>query len=285
MIACIGAAVWACGSSTPTGYGDNTNGNGSNSSNNNGSNNNSSSHSNSGYGSNTGNNNGSSTTGNNNNSTTNNNNGSTSTGNNNPGTSSTASQGTGMACGMPAIACSAAVTSGAVATANCFYTGTKGGGSNFYFADGMGSTACVDANALCSKGTTAAQGSPPNYSIYGAGFGFQVNQTSNYGDAGSPTLGASLSWAVSGTPPPSFRIGISAFSGPCSGSSGCCYQTAAGAMSGTIMWNQFVTDCWDGASADGGTFSTSDGLFEIKFQANAGSAATSYDYCVTSISY
>jgi hypothetical protein len=163
----------------------------------------------------------------------------------------------------------------------------KGNGPVFYFDDGSAggtSTSCVTQNALCTQGTTNVVDSA--YKHYGSGFGFQVNDSPSSADAGSPSLASGgLTWAASGTLPASFRVGISTFSGPCSGSAGCCYQVAAAATSGTIPWTSFTVDCYD-ATPDGGAFNPSaDGLYEIKFQADSSATAGSYNYCITSLSF
>ncbi len=189
---------------------------------------------------------------------------------------------------MPAETCGATVAANAVQTEACTYTSSNGNGPVFYYDDqsnGGMSTSCVTQNALCTAGTTNAVNS--SYTYYGSGFGFIVTDNPGGSDAGAPSLASSngLTWAASGTLPTSFRVAIDAFYGPCSSYAGCCYQVSPGATSGTIPWDMFTVDCYDSVP-DGGIFnSATDGLYQIKFQADAQSLEGSYNYCITSISF
>jgi hypothetical protein len=96
-----------------------------------------------------------------------------------------------------------------------------------------------------------------------------------------------LTWGIGGSSPPTaLRIVVTSASGPCSstatGGNGCCANATG--TSGTIKWSSFYPSCWNGAS-DAGTFSPADGLLKVQFQVVAGSAAQTYNYCVTSLTY
>jgi hypothetical protein len=274
MGAFMGAAAWACSSATPTGYGDGTSG---------GSNNSGSTNSNNSSGGNSSNNYGSGSTQQNNN--TSNVGNTTSVGNSTTqsGGSTTPTSG-GSGCGTPALACSATAATGAVATTSCFHSdGKSAGGYAFYYNDGT-STSCVNSSELCTTGSVGVSSS----TIWGAGFGVNVNQVMGGGDAGSPTLSSSgLTWAVAGSAPPgTIQIGITAASGPCKATpsgGGCCFRPTT-MSGGTIPWSSFIPACYNGAS-DAGSFSPSDGLVNVQFQVVAGTTAQTYNYCVTSLSY
>jgi hypothetical protein len=178
---------------------------------------------------------------------------------------------------MPAIACSATQATGAVATAACLYSGTGGaGGYTYYYNDGT-STACVDSAALCTQGSVGVSSS----TIWGAGFGFSVANS----DGSAVTLSATgLTFAAAGTSlPTGLQIGLVSSTGPCATTNGCCYRPTAVAGA-TIPWKDFVPSCYSGAT-DAGSFAPSDGLTKLEFQVVAGTAAQTYNYCITSLSF
>lgn len=278
----IGATVWACSGGTGnTGFTD-TNTNSTNGTNTNSTNGSSSTT----YG------NGSTTT--NNGGTTTNNGGTTTTtgGNTTSATSTSLVGGGGTGCAGAGIyaptTCDATKAAGALAVSACYYTGTAGTAAMGYvypYGDGT-STACVDSAALCGKGSVGAQ-NPPTYSIYGSGFGVNVNQASGATTSGSVTPTASgLTWAVSGTiPAGGLQISITAGTGPCAAASGCCFRPAAGTMSGMTSWSSFTQACYNPPAEAGAGLSMADGISKINFQGVSGMAASTYDFCVTALSF
>ena len=283
----IGASVWACSGGTGnTGFGgDTSTSNNGNSSNNNSTN----SGGNSSYS-------GGGTTTNGGGGTTTGGGGTTTTGGGGSSTAASSSivggtSGTGCAAAAGSIyapaSCDATNAGSAQAASNCYYTGTTGTAAMGYvypYGDGT-STACVDSAAICGKGSVGAA-NPPTYSVYGSGFGINVNQASGASTSGSVTPTATgLTWAVSGTMPLyGIQISITAGTGPCAAASGCCFRPATTATSGTTPWSMFTQACFNPAEAGAG-LSGSDQISKINFQAISGTAATTFDFCVTSLAF
>jgi hypothetical protein len=158
----------------------------------------------------------------------------------------------------------------------CYQSSVGIGGYAYPVADTQGSTACVVATQLCGIGTTAAY--IPGSLAWGSGMGVNVGQAAASGVNGvvTPTA-AGLSYAISQLPADGLRIELGT-AGP-----SYCYQIQADAF-GTIPWSSFVTDCWD-AVPTGATFSPSIGIADVQFIVPAGAAASSWDFCVQSLSF
>ncbi|MGO9835305.1 MAG: hypothetical protein ACLP1X_13920 [Polyangiaceae bacterium] len=177
-------------------------------------------------------------------------------------------------------ACTATVSSGAVALTSNYLAGSVIGDGGYAYAydDGMGSTACLDTTALCGTGTTAVTNA--SGSIWGAGIGFNLNQAVATG-AASPAVntyaatGTGLTYALSNLPPQGMRIVID--------DGGTDYCVPIGAASGTVNWASFNTKCWDNS----GTFLSGAPATatHILFQVTADAAATRFNLCVTSITF
>jgi hypothetical protein len=284
----VGATVWACsgGTGSNTGFGNDTSStggstNGSNTSNNGGSGNSS----NYGSGGTSTNGGGTSTVG-----------GGTSTvgggSSTTAGSSSIVGGGTTGCAGAAGsiyapTTCDATKAASALPVSNCYYTGTTGTAAMGYvypYGDGV-STGCVDSAALCGKGAPAAAG--PTFANYGSGFGVNVNQASGASTSGSvmPTA-TGLTWAVTGTMPAyGIQISITAGTGSCSAASGCCFRPGAAVMSGVTPWSMFTQFCYNSPAEAGAGLQGTDGIAKINFQAITGAAATTYDFCVTSLSF
>jgi hypothetical protein len=266
MGAFIGASVWACSSSTPTGYGDGSSNNGS------GSNSTNSTHgTNTGYGTNT-------------NNTSNGNTGAntTSVGNN---TTTTAGGGTTTAattvvgsssstCG----SCSAAAATGGLALATGCKQSTVGTGGYAYpygdYKDMSGaptscaSTSCISDASLCAAGTTVPAGA--TYACYGTGFGLET---------GGVAIGATgISFTLSGTlPTGGGQVVLVTAAG-----SYCALFTATGAQ--TIDYTKFNTKCYD-SPPDGTALPAGATVTKVNFQVSSSSTASqTWALCLSALS-
>ncbi len=165
------------------------------------------------------------------------------------------------------------------------------GGYSYAFSDGItpgGSTACVSTTELCGSGNTGAQ-NPPTYTIYGGGFGFNVDQALATSATSPPVgqaavTGSGITYAVSGVPTQGLRVIIDNGPGATAGSRNdfCATATAA---SGTIPWASFNTKCYDNP-VDGTALTAAPTMAtHVQFQAPAGAAAGAFDFCVTAFSF
>jgi hypothetical protein len=183
--------------------------------------------------------------------------------------------------------CGAAIVAGAIALENTPSAGICGwstvglGGYAYAYQDSGGSTACVDATAFCGEGTTVAQGIASYTTTWGAGIGISIDQAlfSDLEGVVVPTS-AGLSYAVSNIPMNGLRINLKTPAFPLT-SEPCAQITET---TGTIPWNSFSTTCWTEAS-DAGVFSPSDGITDIQFQVMTTPEESSWDFCVTSLSF
>jgi hypothetical protein len=287
----VGVAIWACGNSSPnTGFGGPTNnGGGSTSSNGGNTSNNGQSY---GSGNTTNNNTGFGNTSTNGGTTNNNTGGGTTT----PAGGTTTAAGGNTGCPaqsgayMTATSCAATQATGALALSNCFYTSanpsTMGEGYAYVFGDGT-STVCLDSTKFCTKGNVGASSA----TVYGAGIGVSLNQSSGGGTAATVTPTATgLSYSISSMPANGLQISITSDTGACTAAAspsgaGCCTRLAGtAATSGTIPWNSFVPGCFN---ADAGTtgFAPSEGLDKLTFQVIAGMTATAFDFCLNQLAY
>jgi hypothetical protein len=169
------------------------------------------------------------------------------------------------------IACSAPVVTGAIALEGCVPTTLTNNANAYVVAVGDGtSTACVDTNALCAQGMTAAQN--VSFSNYGSGIAIGL------GTAGVTASGTALSYAVSSIPPRGLQISVT------SGGTQYYYEVdATGSPSGTIPWASFNTLGYDTPS-EGGPFSpTGASITSVGLLANSGPAAASWSFCITTL--
>ena len=177
-------------------------------------------------------------------------------------------------------ACMATISSGAIPLTSNYLSGSVIGDGGYAYAydDGMGSTACLDATALCATGMTAVTNA--SGSIWGAGMGFNLNQAMATGTA-SPAVnsiaatGTGISYTLSNLPPQGMRVVID------DGGSDYCVPIAD--ASGNLNWASFNTKCWDNS----GTFLTGAPATatHIEFQVTADAAATPFNFCVTSVAF
>jgi hypothetical protein len=154
------------------------------------------------------------------------------------------------------------------------------GGYSYNYADKMGSMACNDANALCGAGMTAAKDTAGM--IWGAGIGFNLNQMMATGSASPPinmfavpTTAKGIAYGLSALPTQGARLIID------QAGADYCFTMAAG--TGNVPWAMFNTKCWDnsGTALTGAPSMAT----HIQFQVNAATAAGSFDFCVTSVSF
>jgi|HubBroStandDraft_6_1064221.scaffolds.fasta_scaffold04320_9 hypothetical protein len=176
--------------------------------------------------------------------------------------------------------CTATLSSGAIALTSNYLAGSVIGDGGYAYAydDGLGSTACLDATALCGTGKTAVTNA--SGSIWGAGIGFNLNQAVATGTA-SPAVGSyaatgtGITYALSNLPAQGMRIVID--------DGGTDYCAQIGAASGTVYWTEFNTKCWDGTGTSlTGAPATAT---HILFQVTADAAATAFNLCVTSLAF
>jgi hypothetical protein len=151
------------------------------------------------------------------------------------------------------------------------------GGYAYAYDDGAGSTNCMDANAMCTSGTTGAMSS----TVWGAGIGVNLNQAQGTATNPNPPVGSlaatgvGIGYSISSLPPQGARIAID--------SNGTDYCAVLTGSSGTVPWSAFNTKCWNGS----GTSLTGapSVATHIEFQVPATAAATPFAFCVDSVSF
>jgi hypothetical protein len=155
---------------------------------------------------------------------------------------------------------------------------TSMGGYAYSYADTGGSTACVDTIALCGMGTTGLQTPANSMTVWGAGFGVNLNQGMGTMTPGvCAATGGGIAYALTGAlPPQGMRIVID--------NAGKDYCAPLAATSGTVPWSAFNTQCWAPAGGVGLTGAPTMAT-HLQFQVNAGAAAGTFDFCVTSLKF
>jgi hypothetical protein len=155
---------------------------------------------------------------------------------------------------------------------------TVGAASGFIFSftDAMPSSICTATNSLCAAGTTGAQ-NPPTYSVWGAGFGFNLSPLSGVTASVPVQLsGSGISVTLSSLPTgATMRVQLTV-----GAQQYCAVMTTA---SQTIPWTSFNTTCW--APATGTALTGAPNATNIQFQASAGLTAGTFDFCVTALSF
>jgi hypothetical protein len=150
-------------------------------------------------------------------------------------------------------------------------------GRNFAFADGKGSSICMLPNSLCAAGTVGAQ-NPPNFTVWGSGFGFSLSpQTTLTTSVPVQLTGSGVSVTLSSLPTggATARVQVTV-----AGTQYCAAMTSA---SQTIPWSSFNTTCW--APATGTALAGAPNTTNIQIEASAGTTAGAYDFCVTALSF
>jgi hypothetical protein len=133
------------------------------------------------------------------------------------------------------------VSSGALTTPSGFYSGIAAGGYTYAYSDGNGSTACVDAEAFCGSGTTAAGNGTST--VWGGGIGVNLNQANVMNATANPypvpSNSYGIEYLVSNVPvTQGMRLVID------DAASGTEYCATVSATSGGIPWTSFNTACW-----------------------------------------
>jgi hypothetical protein len=161
------------------------------------------------------------------------------------------------------------------------------GGYAFAYYDNQkdptcGSKSCVEMTSLCTSGSVVAQ-NPPSYSCYGAGIGINLNQMQGsmaMGDYAVPMSSTGVHYAVSSLPNITgggLRVIITA--------GGTDYCAQVNSAMGEVMWSQFNSKCYD-SPPDGMTLSGPPQMAtQLKFQVASGTAAGTFDFCVTEVSF
>jgi hypothetical protein len=166
-----------------------------------------------------------------------------------------------------------------------YFTPTPGaigmGGYAYFYQDlpTGGSTACLNPNMLCGKGTTAVQ-NPPTYSIYGAGIGVNLNQTQGSMVKGTfAATGAGIAYTLTGLPMPGTRLIID--------NAGVDYCNNLTLPTGTVPWGMFTPQCYNlpGGDAGAGLAGPPATATHVQFQVNAAMVAGTFDFCVTALKF
>jgi hypothetical protein len=203
--------------------------------------------------------------------------------------------------GSTAATCSATISGTALKLSSNYLTaaaaGVGMGGYAYTYSDSMGttggtSTACLDSTALCTSGTTDVSNGAATPNHYGAGVGFNLNQTQSTGCASMPvdtfTVPAGsvgVSYSLSNLPAGGVRLEIgnsaTSASGTATGTDYCATLTAA---SGFIPWAQFNSQCWVNTAGDFLT-GVPTAVTHINFGLPSGATTGSFNFCVDSVGF
>jgi hypothetical protein len=154
------------------------------------------------------------------------------------------------------------------------------GGYGFAYDDMVASTSCVLSTALCGAGSTGVAST----TVWGGGIGFNLNQAMATGSMSPPvdaypipTTATGITYALSsleGT----MRIVLTTSDAPDG------YGYTLTAASGTVPWASFNTTPWAPATGTALTGAPQNAQ-AIEFEVVAGAAPTSFNFCVTSVSF
>jgi hypothetical protein len=171
---------------------------------------------------------------------------------------------------------------GALSAPGGYYTGIADGGLIYSYADGNGSTACVDANNVCVMGTTAAGNGTGN--IWGGGIGIHLNQadstTAPDNEYLVPSTSTGIYYSVSNVPA---TQGLRIVTDDATTNTEYCAVVSA--ASGSVPWTSFNSTCWQPST---GTYLKGPPTYSryIQFQAPAVYAIPgTFNFCVTSVYY
>lgn len=185
------------------------------------------------------------------------------------GGSSTATGGAGAACTAPK-------SIGGIACPGGFCTVGLYSGYNFSFDDKTGkSSVCLSVSSLCGAGTAGAK-NPPSYTVWGAGFGFNLSPL-NTATVIEPVQLSGSGVAVTVTSLPTgadMRVQVTV--------DGVDYCAAMTATTQTIPWTSFNTKCW--APTSGVALTGAPKTPNIQFLASSLTTDGSFDFCVTALS-
>jgi hypothetical protein len=168
-------------------------------------------------------------------------------------------------------------SSGGIACPDGFCKVGAYSGYDFSFDDKTGkSSVCAPASSLCGAGTVGAQ-NPPAYTVWGAGFGFNLSPQT-VGTALVPVQLSGTGVTVTLTSLPTgadMRVQVAV-----GGAAYCAVMTMA---SQTLLWTAFNTKCW--APTTGAALTGPPNTPNIQFQASSRATAGSFDFCVTALSF
>jgi hypothetical protein len=122
---------------------------------------------------------------------------------------------------------------------------------------------------------------PPNYTVWGAGFGFNLTPaTTTTTDVPVQLAGTTVKVQLSSLPTGAdMRLQVKHFVGT-TGATYCAVMTTA---TQTIPWTSFNTKCW--IPATGTALTGPPNTPNIQFQASSRTTAGSFDFCVTALSF
>jgi hypothetical protein len=148
-------------------------------------------------------------------------------------------------------------------------------GYDFSIADPTGkSSVCVAAGSLCGAGTVGAQ-NPPNYTVWGAGFGFNLSPYTTPVPVQLSGSGVSVTLSSLPTGGASARVLVTVGT-----TQYCAVMTKA---TQTILWTSFNLTCWAPTAA--GALTGPPNTSNIEFAAYSGTTAGAFDFCVTALSF
>jgi hypothetical protein len=139
----------------------------------------------------------------------------------------------------------------------------------YVYSDGT-STICAGPDNLCASGTTGAADTTGK--IWGAGVGINLDKADPPPDV--QLSGTGMTYALSSLPTQGMRAQVSV------GSKDYCVKLTS--ASGTVAWTDFNTACWDNS---GTKLTGAPKTPHIGFQVTAATAAGTFDFCVTKVSF
>jgi hypothetical protein len=153
-------------------------------------------------------------------------------------------------------------------------------------ATGGLSTFCIDPENICVAGTTGV--GPPMYVCNGAGFGLNIGQTmgsSATGMMAAPAGSTGITYALSNLPTITgggMRIQVTTVSGGATP-----YCSPITAASGSVTWASFIQMCYNPAATQGPALPAAgpSDIQNVGFTIDDGSAAGTYNLCLTGISF
>ena len=151
-------------------------------------------------------------------------------------------------------------------------------GYDFSLVDPTGkSSVCMSPNSLCGAGVVGAQ-NPPSYTVWGAGFGFNLSPLTTATTIVPVQLtGSGVTVTLSSLPTGGATARVQVTVGT---AQYCAVMTKA---TQTIPWTSFNTECW--ASASGVALTGPPNASNIQFEAASGATAGAFDFCVTALSF
>jgi hypothetical protein len=139
----------------------------------------------------------------------------------------------------------------------------------YVYSDGT-STICAGPDSLCASGTTGVADTAGK--IWGAGVGINLDKAEPPADV--QLSGTGMTYALSSLPTQGLRAQVTV------GGKDYCVKLAS--ASGTVAWTDFNTACWDNS---GTKLTGAPKTAHLGFQVTAATAAGTFDFCVTKVSF